>query len=107
VDQDRDRFDIEFLDDDDPFEFEDDWQRFHLVKHAMLDSDDVREVWASDPLFYPAHPDGKADWLMVAEVAGGEVLVVPLARGSTPQKASPCGLYPAPPWLERRYLRDR
>ena len=51
---DRQRFDIELLNDKDPFEFDDDWQRFHLAKHGGLDSNDVREVWASDPLFYPA-----------------------------------------------------
>jgi hypothetical protein len=103
---DRERFDIELLDDKDPFEFDDDWQRFHLAKHGGLDSNDVREVWASDPIFYPAHPEGRADWLMVAQVPEG-ILVVPLAPGSTPNKARPCGLYLAPAPLERRYLRDR
>lgn len=103
---DRKRFDIELLDDKDPFEFDDDWQRFHLAKHGGLDASDVREVWASDPLFYPAHPEGRADWLMVAQVPEG-VMVVPLAPGSAPDKARPCGLYPAPQALERRYLRDR
>ena len=59
---DRERFDIELLDDTDPF--------------------------------------------VVAQVPEG-VMVVPLAPGSTPDKARPCGLYPAPSPLERRYLRDR
>jgi hypothetical protein len=103
---DRKRFDIELLDDKDPFEFDDDWQRFHLAKHGGRDASDVREVWASDPLFYPAHPEGRADWLMMAQVPEG-VMVVPLAPGSAPDKARPCGLYPAPEALERRYLRDR
>jgi hypothetical protein len=49
---DRSRFDIELLDDEDPFEI--DSQRAHLAKHAGLDADDVREVWASDPLFLPS-----------------------------------------------------
>ncbi len=66
---DRQRFDIELLDDEDPFEI--DSQRPHLAKHPMMDPDDVREVWASDPLFYEARPDGEADWLMVCTGPGG------------------------------------
>lgn len=72
-----DRFDVDGLDDDCPFEI--DQQASHLFKHPYLGFDDVREVWASDPLFYPAKPP--AHWLMVAEVAG-QVLVVPLAPTS-------------------------
>jgi hypothetical protein len=101
---DRDRFDIELLDEEDPFEI--DSQRFHLAKHTMMDPDDIREVWASDPLFYPAHPAGDADWLMVAQVPEG-IMVVPLAPGSTWNKARPLGIYEAPAKLERQYLRDR
>jgi hypothetical protein len=37
---------------------------------------DIEDVWASDPLFYPAKPP--AHWLMCGEVSG-RVLVVPLA----------------------------
>jgi hypothetical protein len=70
----RELLDIDQLDDDDPFEV--DTQAAHLFKHPHLGLDDVREVWESDPLFYPAHPP--ANWLMVAEVAG-DVLVVPIA----------------------------
>lgn len=45
-------FDVDALDDDDPFEIDD--QAAHLFKHATLGIDDIREVWESDPLFYPA-----------------------------------------------------
>lgn len=68
-------FDVDALDDDDPFEIDD--QAAHLFKHVPFGIDDIREVWKSEPLFYPAKPP--ADWLMVAEVAGS-VLVVPLAK---------------------------
>jgi hypothetical protein len=68
------RFDIDLLDDTDPFEIDD--QAAHLFKHAELGIEDIDDVWESDPLFYPARPP--ADWLMVAEIAG-RVLVVPLA----------------------------
>ena len=56
-------FDIDLLDDDDPFEIDD--QAVHLFKHPALGAADIYEVWQSDPLFYPAIPP--ADWLMVAE----------------------------------------
>lgn len=58
-----DRFELEALDDDEPFEIDD--QAAHLFKHAPLGVADVRDVWASDPLFYPAKPP--AHWPMVAE----------------------------------------
>lgn len=38
----------------DPFEVDD--QAAHLFKHPHLGLADVREVWMSDPLFYPAKP---------------------------------------------------
>src|SRR5688572_12851098 len=68
------RLDLDFLDEEDPFEI--DRQTAHLFKHAQLGIDDVRDVWRSGPLFYPAKPP--AHWLMVAELSG-RVLVVPLA----------------------------
>jgi hypothetical protein len=67
-------FDLDQLDDDDPFEV--DHQAAHLFKHDRYGLDDVYDLWDSRPLFYPAVPP--AHWLMVAEIAG-EVLVVPLA----------------------------
>ncbi|MGQ0826480.1 MAG: hypothetical protein ACT4OX_15865 [Actinomycetota bacterium] len=47
-----DRFDLDALDDLDPFEIDD--QAAHLFKHASLGSDDIYKVWESVPLFYPA-----------------------------------------------------
>lgn len=67
-------FNLDLLDDEDPFEI--DAQAAHLFKHPRLGIEDVRDVWASDPMFYPAKPP--AHWLMVAEV-DGTVLMVPLA----------------------------
>jgi hypothetical protein len=67
------RFDLDLLDEEDPFEI--DAQAAHLFKHPYLGIDDIDDVWASDPLFYPAKPP--AHWLMCGEV-GGRVLVVPL-----------------------------
>ncbi len=66
------RFDLDLLDEEDPFEI--DTQATHLFKHPHLGIDDIDDVWASDPLFYPAKPP--AHWLMCAE-AGGRVLVAP------------------------------
>jgi len=70
-----DLFDLDLLDDEDPFEI--DHQVAHLLKHPNLGVDDLADVWTSDPLFYAAVPP--AHWLMVSEVAG-QVMVVP---GST------------------------
>ena len=42
-------FDLDQLDDNDPFEI--DRQAAHLFKHAGLGIDDIQDVWQSDPLF--------------------------------------------------------
>jgi hypothetical protein len=98
------RFDLDQLDDIDPFEIDD--QAAHLFKHAPLGTDDVYEIWQSDPLFYPALPP--AHWLMVAEVAG-RVLVVPLAPPDSGDstKCRPIGCYEAAIHLADQYRRDR
>ncbi len=99
-----DLLDIELLDEDDPFEI--DAQAAHLFKHPHLGIADVLEVWASDPLFYPAKPP--AHWLMVAEVSG-MVLVVPLApsRNGDTSTCRPIGCYEASELLARTYQEDR
>ncbi len=100
----EDRFDVDLLDDADPFEIDD--QTAHLFKHASLGVDDIREVFEADALFYPAKPP--ADWLMVAEVAG-RVLVVPLAKPDSqrPTRCRPIACYEAAEPLAKRYRRDR
>lgn len=98
------RFDPDLLDDDWPFEI--DHQVSHLFKHPHLGVDDIRDMWASEPLFYPAKPP--AHWLMVAEV-GGQVLMVPLAPSTTGDlsRCRPIGCYPAADHLARRFREDR
>lgn len=98
------RFDLNSLDDDWPFEI--DHQLSHLFKHAGLGVDAIGEVWANDPLFYPAKPP--AHWLMVAEV-DSRVLVVPLApaNSSDGRRCRPIGCYVAADHLGRRYREDR
>lgn len=98
------RFDLDSLDEDDPFEIDE--QAAHLFKHPHLGVDDVLDVWANDPLFYPAKPP--AHWLMVAEVAG-TVLVVPIApsRSADPTRCRPIGCYEASAGLATTYRRDR
>ena len=99
-----DQFDLDALDADQPFEVDD--QAAHLFKHDTLGLDDVREVWLSDPLFYPATPP--AHWLMVAEVSG-QVLVVPLAPPDSGDSARcrPIGCYVAAKHLADQYREDR
>jgi hypothetical protein len=98
------RFDLDQLDDTDPFEIDD--QAAHLFKHAALGIDDIHEILESDPLFYPAIPP--AHWLMVAEVAG-QVLVAPRAPpdSANPAKCRPIGCYEAAKHLVDQYRRDR
>ncbi len=97
------RFNLDSLDADSPFEI--DAQAAHLFKHPHLGVDDVFDVWASDPLFYPAKPP--AHWLMVVRV-GGRVLVVPIApsRSGNPDKRRPIGCYEASSGLATIYRRD-
>jgi hypothetical protein len=104
----RGRFDFNLLDDQEPFEL-DFGNRPHLFAHRAFSEGDLYDVWLSDPLFFPANEDGGADWLMVAEVPGGDILVVPLAkpRSADVRKARPIGLYQASVWLKRRYLEER
>jgi hypothetical protein len=97
-------FDLDLLEEEDPFEI--DAQAAHLFKHPRLGIEDIREVWASDPMFYPAKPP--AHWLMVAEV-DGTVLMVPLApaRDGNPTRCRPIGCYQASIHLADQYRRDR
>ena len=99
-----DPFDVDALDEDWPFEI--DQQAAHLFKHPELGLDDVADVWASDPIFYPAKPP--AHWVMVAET-GGRVLTVPLppSRSGHPRRCRPIGCYIASDHLARRYREDR
>ena len=100
----EERFDPDLLDEQDPFEI--DSQAAHLFKHPHLGIDDINDVWASGPLFYPAVPP--AHWLMCAEVEG-RVLVVPLApsRSGNPTRCRPIGCYEASAGLTTRFKGDR
>ena len=97
-------FDIDLLDDDEPFEI--DSQAAHLFKHAPYGIDDIYDVWDAQPVFYPAIPP--AHWLMVAEI-GGEVLMVPLAPSDhdDPTRCRPIGCYLAAKHLADQYKEDR
>lgn len=101
---DVDRFELDRLDDTDPFEI--DKQAAHLFKHPHLGIDDIYDAWSSGPLFYPAKPP--AHWLMVSEVAG-RVLIVPLApaRSRDVAKCRPIGCYEAAETVAEQYRRDR
>jgi len=102
-----DLFDVDALDEDWPFEV--DQQAAHPFKDPKLGLDDVADVWASDPMFYPAKPP--AHWLMVAET-GGRVLTVPLAPSRSgdpppvpadrllPRQRPPCPSLPGGPMTD-------
>ncbi len=103
----KERFDLEALDPDDPFEL-DDGNIPHLAKHAPFTADDALDAWTvGDPLFYPASEDGPADWLMLGRIPGA-IVVVPLApphRGD-PRKCRPIGIYEPSRGLAHRYEED-
>jgi hypothetical protein len=94
--EERVRLDLDLLDDEDPFEIDAD-NRPHLFKHAHYGTDDLLDIYASEPIFLPAQPEGHADWIMVAEIPGEPPLAVPLAppRCGDYRKARPIGIYPA------------
>jgi hypothetical protein len=99
-----DLFDLDQLDDTDPFEIG--RQEAHLFKHDPFGIDDIYEIWNSDPLFYPATPP--AHWLMLADIAD-QVVMVPLAPSDDgdPAKCHPIGCYVAAKHLADRYKEDR
>jgi hypothetical protein len=95
--RDRARFDPELLDDQEPFEIDDE-NRPHLAKHYPHTADDLAEAWADpDRLFLPATIDGPADWLLVARLPAGAVVEVPLAPPRTGgwRTCRPIGIYQA------------
>jgi hypothetical protein len=103
----RERFDLDALDPDDPFEL-DSGNLPHLAKHAPFTAEDALDAWTfGDPLFYPAAEEGPADWLMVARVPGAIVLV-PLApaRSDDPRRCRPIGIYEPSRSVIARYLED-
>ncbi len=111
----RERFDIDLLDPEDPFEI-DDANRPHLYKHLptagakqiSVGVEDLYDMYLSgNPLYYPASEEGEADWLLFAEVPG-IMLIAPLAppRASSPSICRPIGLYGATQAERERYLSD-
>jgi hypothetical protein len=104
----REPLDLDSLDEEDPFEV-DDINRPHLYKHEHYGYDDMLDVFASDPLFFPAQPGLEADWLMVGEPPGEPPLVVPLAppKSRDPRKARPIGIYRASGELLEQYNLSR
>jgi hypothetical protein len=103
----KERFDLEALDPDDPFEL-DSGNIPHLAKHAPFTAEDAIDAWTyGEPLFYPAAEEGPGDWLMVARVPGA-IVVVPLApsRSGDARKCRPIGIYVPSRTLAERYQED-
>jgi hypothetical protein len=103
----RERFDLDALDSDDPFEL-DSGNLPHLAKHTPFTAEDALDAWTfGDPLFYPAAEEGPADWLMVARVPGA-IVVVPLAapRSGVPRNCRPIGIYESSRTFVERYVED-
>jgi hypothetical protein len=99
-------FDVDDLDSEDPFEL-DEGNRAHLFKHDHYSEADLYDIFI-DAIYYPADPNGPADWLMVGQPPGEDPLVVPLAPSSNGdwRRARPIGIYLATGPLLAQYLVD-
>ena len=104
----RERFDLDLVDPNAPFEL--DMNNVpHLVKHFPFTHQDALDAWFfGEPVFFPAAEDGEADWLMVAEVAGHGLVVVPLAPSSSgdPRRCRPIGIYQPSADLAESYRKE-
>jgi hypothetical protein len=105
-----DQFDVilSFLDLEDPFEI-DLGNLPHLMADPELGLDDALDVLLFDaPVFYEDDSAGSAEWLLVGEIPGGEVIVVPIARSnhSGLSKVRPITILYAPNHVIRRYRED-
>jgi hypothetical protein len=98
------RFDPDLLDDEWPFEI--DHQVSHLFKHPQLGVDDVEDIWASEPLFYPPSHRPIGSWW---PKSGGGFLMVPLPPSTSgdPSRCRPIGFYLAADHLARRFREHR
>jgi hypothetical protein len=105
----RERFDIDALDLQDPFEI--DSQNIpHLAKHPPFTAEDLYDILGSDPIFFEADDSGDADWLMVGEVPGHDTpLVVPLSKPHGPNltQCRPIGIYEASGAILLAYREER
>jgi hypothetical protein len=62
-------FSLEAIDWEDPFEI-DAGNTPHLAKHAPFTAEDLADVLAGEPLFFPAQEGGPADWLQRVQERG-------------------------------------
>jgi hypothetical protein len=96
------------LDPVEPFEWDPD-NLPHLVDNPYYGPDDALDVFHDDPECYEDDSEGSGDWLLVGQVPGSEILMVPIAqsRYSGFSKVRPITVFPAPEWLKERYWRDK
>lgn len=111
----RQRFDVDLLDREDPFEI-DDGNRPHLYKHlpqadrggyVAVGPEDILDVYLyGDPTYFEGKEGGDADWLMIGSVPG-LVIKVPLAppRSGDVRQCRPIGIYKPSVEERNRYLR--
>ncbi len=98
------RFDVDRLDEEDPFEIDD--QAAHLFKHPHLGIGDIDDVWSSDPLFYPAKPAGALAHVC-RRVRPRPGRAACTSRSRNPRRCRPIGCYEAAPALGSQCRRDR
>ena len=99
-------FEPDEIDPDNPFEI-DEHNLPHLAKHSPFTSEDVLDAWGDEPRLLAPSAPGSADWLVLAELPGHGVVIIPLApaRSGDPRRCRPIGIYRAGP-TEIRSYRD-
>ncbi len=103
---DRERFDPDLVDWDDPFEW-DDGNAFHLFAHGPYGAGDAYDVLANYAALIPANTArGDADYFLVGQPPGEPPLSVPLAAPDSGdvRKVRPIGIYPASGQVLDQYL---
>lgn len=80
------------------FEFDADNLIELVAKHGIAE-EDVREVFANDPVFIEDDPGQSGDWYMVSPVAGGwRTVVLTESRSGDPTIARPITRWPSRQW---------
>jgi len=92
----------------DPFEW-DIYNLPHFHRRPYFGPDDALDVMAGSPSCYEDDSDGSADWLIVGEVAGSDILVVAVTTShySGHSKLRPITIFRAPKFLEERYIQEK
>jgi hypothetical protein len=97
------------LDPEEPFEW-DPRNTPHAAAHVLLGPDDALDAYLlGEPEFFDDDGEGDATWLMVGEIPGTGLIVVPLVESeySGYSKVRPLGVFEAPLHIIERYYQEK